>query len=109
MYRLIEERIRTAISAVRETAKARQEITPSDVAPEAMYFAANAIERALNEALRDTEMLTPTQYAQLHNITPQTVTRWIRIGKLAAEVTANGYLIARDAETIDEPVRRKSA
>lgn len=106
MYRVIERRLRKAIDSVRDEASHRRETTPSDVAAEAFDAAARIVEQALNEALRETERLTPTQYAELHHVTAQTVTRWIRVGELQAEDTANGYLIARDAVRVE---RRKAS
>jgi DNA-binding transcriptional regulator YiaG len=97
MYRVFENRMRAAVTQVREEAKHRREMTPSDVAAEAFDAAASIVEGAINEAMRETERLTPVQFGELHHVTPQTVTRWIRLGELEAEDTAAGYLIARDA------------
>jgi hypothetical protein len=105
MYRSIEKKLREAVEQLRGEAKHRQETTPSDVAAEAFATSARIVETALNEAMRDTETLTPTEYAQLHNVTPQSVTLWIRKGELEAERTPNGWLISRDAKR-SEPMRK---
>lgn len=106
MYRSIEKKLREAVEQLRGEAKHRQETTPSDVAAEAFATSARIVESALNEAMRETEKLTPAQYAELHNCTAQSVTRWIRVGELEAEDTPNGYLIARDAKRVE---KRKTA
>lgn len=103
MYRILEQRMRAAIAKVRGEAAHRKETTPSDPAAEAFEYSAKVFEQELNEALRDTERLTPTQYGEAHGVTAQTVTRWIRVGELEAEETANGYLIARDAVRVERP------
>jgi DNA-binding transcriptional regulator YiaG len=107
MYRVIEQRVRAAADRLRSEAKHRRETTPSDVAAEAFDTSARIVEEAINEAMRETELLTPAAYAELHHVTQQTVTRWIRVGELAADETANGYLIARDAKRV-ERVRKAS-
>jgi DNA-binding transcriptional regulator YiaG len=106
MYRIIEQRMRAAAERLRGEALHRRETTPSDVAAEAFDTSARIVEDAINEAMRETEMLTPAEYAELHHVTQQTVTRWIRVGELAADDTANGYLISRDAKRIE---RRKAS
>jgi len=103
MFRLFEKRIRAAIQSIRDEAKHREETTPSDVSVEAFNYAAKVIERELDEALRQTERLTPEQYGELHGgVTAQTVTRWIRLGQLEAEEGPNGYLISRDAVRVEK-------
>lgn len=106
MYRTIEKQLREVVDKVRAEATHRREMTPSDVAAEAFDAAARMFDEAIADAFSRTERLTPEQYAGLHNVTTQTVTRWIRVGELAAERTANGYLINRDAVRTE---RRRTA
>lgn len=94
---ILDEPLREAVESIRSEAKRRGEITPSDVAVEAFIYAANRFELAIADAARDSERLTPAQWADLHKCTEQTVTRAIRRGELEAERTATGYLIAHDA------------
>jgi hypothetical protein len=103
MLTIVSQRVQEAVDEIRQEAARRRLVTPSDVSVEAFDFAAARVERALREADHDSERLTPAQFGELHHVTPQTVTRWIRIGELAAESTPNGYLIACDA------VRMKAA
>jgi hypothetical protein len=106
MLDIVSSHVRDAIDELRREAARRRETTPSDVASEAFEFAAKRVETALAEADRESERLTPAQYAALHRVTQQTVTRWIRVGELEAEDTANGYLIAREAKRME---RRKAS
>ena len=39
----------------------------------------------------DTQLLTVKEYADLKRVTPETVKRWIRIGKLQAERTSEPH------------------
>jgi hypothetical protein len=94
---ILDKPLRDAVDTIRSEAKRRGEITPSDVAVEAFNFAARTFETAIAEAARDSERLTPAQYAALNKCTEQTVTRAIRRGELEAERTPSGYLIAHDA------------
>lgn len=98
MLHAFEDRIKAVIKELGDEASRRRETTPSDVAAEAFDFAAKRVERALAEANAATETVTPAEYGELHGgLTAQTVTRWIRLGELAAEHTPGGYRIARDA------------
>lgn len=97
MLKIYRDRIESAVKEIRDEAERRRSSTPSDVSIEAFVFAAKCVEQAIVDAERASERLTPAQYGQVHNVTQQTVTRWIRLGELQAELTAGGYLIAHDA------------
>ena len=87
-----------AVDDLRHEAERRKETTPSDVSIEAWEFAARRFERAIAEAEQATQTLTPAEYAEVHHISEQTVTRWIRVGELEAERMPGGYAIACDAK-----------
>lgn len=43
-------------------------------------------------------MLTPTEVAELFYVTPKTVTRWAKAGKLSAIRTLGGHFRFRESE-----------
>ena len=90
--------LRAAVGDVK--AKAAKDLSKWDANPYAMGLRDGAaeIESVLSMLDSDFQTLTPAQYAEIHGVTPQTVTTWIRRGELEATGDRDiGYSIRRSA------------
>lgn len=77
--------------------KERREITQDDPVADTIENRSRLLERKLQELEKHTERLTPSQYAELHGTTPQTVTAWCRAGKIRCVPNGRSYLIPRSS------------
>lgn len=109
MLEVIFAQIEGAIGTMDQEVQKRRRVTKTDPVADATEYWAGELRSVLERVKSDTEMLSPAQYAKIHRTTPQTVSSWIRSGKLAG-VVSNGksYLIPRNAKA-PSPRRRKAA
>lgn len=79
-------------------AERRRQVTRVEPVADTTDYCAGELESLIQRLEKDTEMLTPSQYAKLHKTTPQTVTAWCRAGKITGSVPkGRSYLIPRTA------------
>ena len=81
----------------RAEAEQRRRHDPNDQVAAAIDVCADELNQCLGQMSQTFEFVTPAQYAELHNVTDQTVRNWIRKGELEAHQTAKGSLIRRTA------------
>jgi len=105
MLEIIFAQIEAQVSSMEAEVKKRRMVTAVDPVADTTEYYAGEIRSLLGRLKKDTEMLSPRQYAELHKTTPQTVTAWCRSGKLEGAVpNGRSYLIPRTAQA---PKRRK--
>lgn len=105
MLDIIFAQIEAQVRSMDDEVKKRRRVTAVDPVADTTEYYAGEIRSLLDRLKKDTEMLSPRQFAQLHRTTPQTVNAWCRAGKLEG-VVPNGrsWLIPRTAQA---PKRRK--
>jgi hypothetical protein len=88
----------------RRAAKERRSISAHDIGADTLDYCAAEVEQLIKE-LASTRYLTAEQFAEMKDVTPQTVRSWIRKGELAAETTAKGVRIRVGSERVRRPKR----
>lgn len=85
-------------TAWREEADRRRALWPDDpVATVFAYCAGELEERVRRQRLR-TAQLTVEEFANLHRVSPPSVRRWLKQGRVHGVKTSDGWVIARDAK-----------
>lgn len=96
MSRIIRQFETLAESWIAEE-KRRRQVTEVDAVADTLRYAAAELLERVRLASCDTEELTAEEFAQRHRVTPATVRRWARRGRLGARLTPAGYVIPADA------------
>jgi hypothetical protein len=93
-------RVKDALSNLRTYANGRRRASRVDPVADAIDFCISEVEDTLAQTTEELRLLTPAQYATCvePQVTPQTVRKWVRDGRLEAVQTARGYLIPRSAK-----------
>ena len=94
------ETIREFVKTVSQDVEKRQSEWAEDPFARGMQKAATDLSKLLDSI--ETRTLTVDEFAEKHDVAPQTVRRWIRKGQLPAENTPHGWRIAPEAEPIVE-------
>ncbi len=98
MITSIVERLHRVAAGWKSEAEERRGRTANDPGADALVSCANDLEAAAKELAESVTTLTPEQFAELHHVTPQSVTRWCRVGLLTAERKPSGWAIPADAQ-----------
>jgi hypothetical protein len=102
MLSTITTAMRGRANAWRTEARERRERTANDPGADALESCAKELEADIEAITTKVERLTPEQYAELHHVTPQSVTRWCRVGLLAGAIkTPSGWVIPKDVPPPD--------
>jgi hypothetical protein len=91
--------VKSTATGWRKEAERRRAISGADPVADTLEYCAGEIAARLAD-VRDDEYETVEQRAKREGVTPQTVRIWIRANQLAAEGTAKGYRIRRDARRV---------
>ncbi len=76
----------------------RRRISPNDPVADTLDYCAGEILTQLGELQQDSTWVGVEDYAELHDVTPQTVRNWIRRGELKSHKSGHGYIIHRNAK-----------
>jgi hypothetical protein len=88
---------RRHLDALEAVVRQRREPREDDAVADGMDWAIERMRSAVAEIDANHEYLSVEQYAELHNVTPQSVRTWCRKGELNAMETPNGWRIERSA------------
>jgi hypothetical protein len=93
-------RVKGALSNLRTFANDRRRASRVDPVADAIDFCISEVEGTLAQTTDELRLLTPAQYATCVEppVSPQTVRKWVRSGRLEAVQTGRGYLIPRSAK-----------
>jgi hypothetical protein len=80
-----------------DEARRRRKISATDPIADSLDYCAGELGELVRQLEADTAWLTPGAYAEMHDVTPQTVRAWIRRGELDARDAGSGWLIRRSA------------
>lgn len=82
----------------REEATRRRRVTAADPGADTLDFCATELEKKVAEVRASTVRLSVAEYAELKNVSDQTIVNWIHRGWLKAERGTKGFLIDPKAE-----------
>lgn len=91
--------LRGKLGEFRTAAKDRRRISANDLGADTLDYCAAEMELVLSMLEDASSWLSVEAFAEIKQVTPQTVRAWIRRGELKAETTARGaYRVQRGAE-----------
>lgn len=96
MLDLVLQQIRDKAQEWNADVEKRRRITMIDPVADTRAHDAQELLELADSINENTQEVTTAQYAKLHQVSPPTVTAWIRTSKIRARVTGNGYVIRRD-------------
>ena len=89
--------LRKEVLAWKARAEDRRELTPGDLAADAIDALAKRLDEVADAIERDAEVVTAEAYAAEHGVSPQTVRTWCRNGELQHARNGKRYLVPRRA------------
>lgn len=105
MLELIFAQVEGVAKSWERDVEKRRLVTAVDPVADTIAYCASEVKKLVEQLKDDTQLLTPAEFAGLHGASQQTVTTWIRMGKIPARKTGRGWKIPRSAE----PPRRRAA
>ncbi len=97
----IQRLLEAQVQRWKDEAAGRRERIATDPGADAIESCARELTSTIASIGQVFDRVTADQYAEMHNVTVQSVRRWCRIGAVeGAEQTGTGWLIPRDAKVV---------
>ena len=104
--------VKNTAEAWRRDVKKRRAVSAVDPVADTMAYCADDLLSIVEQLSKDTEYLTPRQWAQQfpagRRPSEQSVRNWLRTGELAGVMGSNGWVIRRGATRERRPVARRA-